>query len=484
MKDVFIKFIALSIMGVFIVTSNLNAQRVTVSPEISIRNDFSYHVIGEVGESILLYQDKGNDKKVLLFDPNLVLKSERQLQFENRRVRIFDLLNIDSAFCVFYGFASKEGMTTRMNVYSESAELLDSVEITMEEHHWRGLDYEIIFSEDNSKIALYSIQDKDKLKLVVFDVHRKERLIKEEYIIQNVDLDDELIQTIITDEGRFIMLTEWNNNRTNRKDHQLVIYDFTKSGKSANEIIIPMNDIVTQDVMMSFENDSKILGLAALYSEKRLSESKGFIWLASRLDQFDNVSIDLSPFDDEVIFEVYGSQKKDRLEDFSISDIFWKADGSPILMFEMSVDLSRRSAGLVPYSDGVTNYGSLRGWSDHYREDIIVVSLDNTGNKKWHQVFYKKQFSQNDGAAFSSYFPFETPSRLRLIYNDEIKNSSTVSEYIFDGAGNFKRTSVLSTEYQNLKLRFQDGLQLSSSELLVPSQKNYNLALVKIDFKK
>ena len=71
-----------------------------------------------------------------------------------------------------------------------------------------------------------------------------------------------------------------------------------------------------------------------------------------------------------------------------------------------------------------------------------------------------------------------------MIYNDEIKSNNTVSEYVLDPLGNYKRTSVLSTEYQNLKLRFQDATQISSTELLVPSQKNYDLSLVKIDFSK
>ena len=110
--------------------------------------------------------------------------------------------------------------------------------------------------------------------------------------------------------------------------------------------------------------------------------------------------------------------------------------------------------------------------------------MDREGLTDWHRVFYKKQFSQNDGGIFSSFFPFITPSRLRLIYNDEIKSNNTVSEYILDPQGNYKRTSVLSTEDQDLKLRFTDAEQISSTELIVPSQKNYELNLVKIDFAK
>ena len=75
-----------------------------------------------------------------------------------------------------------------------------------------------------------------------------------------------------------------------------------------------------------------------------------------------------------------------------------------------------------------------------------------------------------------------TPSRLRMLYNDEIKSSSTVSEYIIDPVGNIARNSLLSTDDQNVKLRFRDAVQLGNNELLVPSESNFNLSLVKITY--
>ena len=65
----------------------------------------------------------------------------------------------------------------------------------------------------------------------------------------------------------------------------------------------------------------------------------------------------------------------------------------------------------------------------------------------------------------------KTPSRLKLVFNDEIKNNNTVSEYILDPLGRFNRNSLLSTDYQNLKIRFADAIQISSNEFLAPIEK-------------
>jgi len=45
-----------------------------------------------------------------------------------------------------------------------------------------------------------------------------------------------------------------------------------------------------------------------------------------------------------------------------------------------------------------------------------------------------------------------------------------------------KRNSLLSTEYQNLRLIFQYAIQINNSSLIVPSQRNSALSLVKVDY--
>jgi len=112
----------------------------------------------------------------------------------------------------------------------------------------------------------------------------------------------------------------------------------------------------------------------------------------------------------------------------------------------------------------------------------VIMALHPDGSEHWTEVLFKKQFSQDDGGIYASYYPFITPSRLRLIYNDEIKKENTVSEYVLNGIGEYKRESLFSTRYQNIKLRLMDALQISNNEILIPSQKNYNLSLVKISY--
>ena len=69
-----------------------------------------------------------------------------------------------------------------------------------------------------------------------------------------------------------------------------------------------------------------------------------------------------------------------------------------------------------------------------------------------------------------------------LLFNDEIKYETTCSEYVLSPAGDFDRNSLLTTDGQNLRLRFRDALQVSAGECLVPSEFRNKLRLVLLRF--
>jgi len=159
-----------------------------------------------------------------------------------------------------------------------------------------------------------------------------------------------------------------------------------------------------------------------------------------------------------------------------------RQDGGKILIAEMQKKFSRNPTYDANYGTNYYNNGGVRAWVDYFNEDLIAIAIRPGGEEHWKKIMYKKQFSQDDGAIFSSYFLFQTPSRLRIIYNDEIKKENIVSEYVLGPLGKHKRQSIFSTEYQNLRLRFKDAIQISPTEILIPSERSRNLSIVKISY--
>ena len=482
------KVFSFIICVVFFLVGNLStAQEVIVSSDMSLRAKLAYDIIGRVDESILLYQNESKEQSIIIYNNDLVQQSERQINLFGKRPEIYEVVNLDTAFAVIYGYHEKKTENIQMDIFSATAELIDSISIASKDKDWSGLNFETIMSQDESVIAFYDMKGKDELHLLVYDLQLDSVLHNNVYLFQGSNLYNDLLNVDISNDGDFYMLTEINNSKSQKDQHEAIVFHFFPFSEEIQQINIPLYGIVCGDLMLSVDNNNKQIGIVGLYDEKKYSESKGFLWIAAPPLNFSNLDVKYIPFSQDLYFEVYGNRNEKHLEDFAVAEVIWKNNGSPILTFEMQVDISRRSAGgyITNQSSSSRNYrGSSTGWSDHYREDVVIVSLSKTDDVEWHKVFYKRQFSQNDEGIFSSFYSFLTPSRLRLIYNDEIKSNNTVSEYVLDPLGNYKRTSVLSTEYQNLKLRFQDATQISSTELLVPSQKNYDLSLVKIDFSK
>ncbi|HXR79670.1 MAG TPA: hypothetical protein VN763_02080, partial [Saprospiraceae bacterium] len=132
-----------------------------------------------------------------------------------------------------------------------------------------------------------------------------------------------------------------------------------------------------------------------------------------------------------------------------------------------------------------SNQGSYAhgGWVDYYYEDMILFAVHPDGTEHWKEVLRKRQYSQDDDAIYSSFFLFKTPGELKFLFNDEIKQENTVGGYVVTGDGHVERRTVFNTDYQRLKLRFKDGMQLAYNECIVPSERNGRLSLVRIIFK-
>ncbi|MFT4566443.1 MAG: hypothetical protein ACI9FN_001399 [Saprospiraceae bacterium] len=465
----------------------LSAQEVTVSSDMSLRAKLAYDIIGRVDESILLYQNELKEQSIIIYNNELVQQSERQINLFGKRPEIYEVVNLDTAFAVIYGFHEKKTENIQMDIFSATAELIDSISIASKDKEWSGLNFETIMSQDERVIAFYDMKGKGEMQLLIYDLDLDSVLHNNIFLFNGSNLNNDLLNVDLSNNGDFYMLTEINNNKSQKDQHEAIVFHFFPFSEEIQQINIPLYGVVCGDLMLSVDNNNGQIGIVGLYNEKKYSESTGFLWIAAHPMRFDNLDVKYIPFSQDLYFEVYGNRNEKHLDDFAVAEVIWKNNGSPILTFEMQVDISRRAAGryITNQSSSSRNYqGNNTGWSDHYREDVVIISLSNKAEVDWHKVFYKRQFSQNDEGVFSSFYSFLTPSRLRLIYNDEIKSNNTVSEYVLDPLGNYKRTSVLSTEYQNLKLRFQDATQISSTELLVPSQKNYDLSLVKIDFSK
>jgi transketolase len=112
----------------------------------------------------------------------------------------------------------------------------------------------------------------------------------------------------------------------------------------------------------------------------------------------------------------------------------------------------------------------------------LVFSIHPDGELHWKDILHKKQYSQDDGAMYSSYFLLKTRSNLRFLYNDEIKQESTVNEYILTGKGTPDRKNIMNTQGVELMLVMKNATQVSADEVIIPSERRRQLKLIKLTY--
>lgn len=462
----------------------IDAQRVTVSKEMSIRNDFAYDIIGLVKDNFLLYRDKGNERVVEVFDKNMKHLFDREIDLDFSKSDVYAIIPQDSVFTIIYGYRKKKYYNMRARKYNSFGAMIDSVTFLKDVENFKLETFQFEVSEDRSKTLLFSSRKNDLFYTYVIDNDEMRVLWRKESKLVGFDVRKDFRGVVVSNLGEVNALFDIDNSKYDRDNHHMILLGLDSSD-GLFENIFKFENKLTVDLEMDYDDKNQRIILAGLVSDESEFDASGYFYFSKPIVELDAQTV-IKDYDFDLTFlsEIYGKKlsKKKRLNDFVTRDIVLRADGGFILFAEMNKEYYRRSAfnGGSRLNSGFNSGG--RGWVDIYNEDIIAFSFHPDNTEHWKKILYKKQFSQDDGGVFSSYFLFKTPSRIRLVYNDEIKRNNTVSEYVLDPLGNFERNSLLSTEYQNLKLRFKDAVQVSSNILLVPSERNFKLSLVKIEY--
>lgn len=458
-------------------------QEVSISPELSLRNYFSYHILGDIAGKSIVVRDRGYVKEFDVFNRDLELVQSSEIFLEKRRVDIFSVLEQDSLFQLVYGFFEKDSMVFNTRVYNNKIELIDSTEfLRLDKREIRKKIVSTV-SEDKSRILLATVDEDDQLVFLLYNANTMSMEWSTKILLEDFDGPPIFHSAVLANNGDFLMAVNRDDWGSRAKGAAFLLV----SPRSGFHQYVGLNhgEKSLENVLTRYDNRNNNWLICATYKEDAEKESQGFAYLLKPTSSF-NVEEQFTylPFPQEMYATLLqGKKKKNRVfDDLSIVDIVFRNDGGFILVSEIQREYTRRN----PYNSygrvGYDGYSSRRAWIDYYNDDIIVSNISGDGSLLWNRILYKKQFSQDDDGIYSSFFVMKTPSRLRFIYNDEIKRNNTVSEYLMDPAGQIARNSLLSTAYQKMKLRFQDAVQVSSNSLIVPSERSYDLNLVRITY--
>ncbi|MEZ4933048.1 MAG: hypothetical protein R2788_13130 [Saprospiraceae bacterium] len=458
----------------------LVAQVVTVSDEFSIRENLAYYLLDDQRGNVLLFHDRTTKFEVQGFDERLHKQWEKEIELDKKRPEIIDVAPVGGDFCVMYSYRDKGQIILKAHRYNPGADLVDSVTFKNLGNIFHQPGIEVEYSEDKKVALLWSVENQSEITAMAFHMGRMKLLWEQKMNINNLVFTRDFQQMLVDNEGNMYLVLKKDNRRSKLDEHYIEIFECGgEDVEQINRYTVNMQGRLTYDAFFTFDNLNNSLVAGGLYGDDNSYNANGSFYLNVSHQNPDRQTLVFHPFENDfvnVLLEKNKSKNK-GLTEVEVQDVVLRRDGGILLIGELAKEFVRGGASSAYYART-----GVRPIIDYYYDDLFLISLHPTGELHWKNILHKKQYSQDDDAVYSSYFLAKTPSALRFVFNDEVKQANTVSEYVVQGNGEFDRNAVMNTERKDLSMRFRDGIQISSNAFVVPSEKRHKVKLVKVQF--
>ncbi|WP_020568595.1 hypothetical protein [Neolewinella persica] len=473
----------LSLLFLTFLCTSVRAQVLTVSDELIMRSDTEYDLIGKLGGQVLLMQDRDTKHLLTAFDRNMRQSWEKELELRGRNIRLLTTVSKQdgTGFHLVYIFRNGGRNFLQLDEYNPAGNLKDSTTLVDFGVFTSAPEDEIYRSEDETKLLLMISEQQNKTRCIGLDLSTMSLLYDHELEPEKFFFSDDFMQAEISNTGELFFVIERDNFKSKRKEHKYEVMTLAPN-LSFSTFELPMGDSLTYDIYFRYDNKNKTLTAGGLYTTKDFTQASGYFWINVDPKNASSARPDFTPFPLTLVRNIEGkkyNKKSPGIDELSVRDLVLRQDGGGLIITERNRQLERRSN--ASRTQVINNYG-IRPLVDYHYDELIVFSVHPDGNTHWTNILHKKQYSQDDGGVYSSYFLMENPRSLRFLFNDEIRFENTVSEYVVNGRGEFDRNSLFHTRDLDLRLRFRDGVQVAANEMILPSEHRNRLRLVKMTY--
>lgn len=454
-------------------------QKLIVSDEIPLRSEVKYDILGEIKGNALMMSTIGLKYEISGFDEQMRNSWTKELNFEKKQIGIMGYNVRESDFTLIYQVRQQGDTYLRAHRYDASANLKDSVTLINMGFVVFFPEYEMVISEDRNKVLFYAIDKGNELHAFVLDNETMDLLWEKRIVIDSYSNFDNPISVTIDNEGNMYSFIQESIYKQRREEghFRLIIYGKGQFGPKISTI--HLGEKVVYDARFIFDNLNKKLIASGFYYNRNPEKAEGY-FLVNLSPEGNLEKAKLQAFNDRFVSDLEGKDSRNNrgIMNINIADLILRRDGGLLIVGEESQDMERR----INNMNRMMYDNFSRSIIDYYYNDIFIIAINPDGEFHWQSVLYKKQYSQDDMGAFSSFFIFRTPEKLHLLFNDEIKYENTVSEYLLRGDGKSERKSILSTENQKIRLRFKDALQVNAQRIIIPSERRGRLRLARLEF--
>ncbi len=467
----------------FFFAHNSRAQNIQSSNEKNLGVEAQgYTFSGKINDRILFMYWTKSKVEVQAFDTDLHKQWDRTIELDKKFTHnILDIICGKTDFTIVDYAERKNIQYLKLAKYDSQIKLLDSATVKAVPKNPDITTPKLTLSDDKKTALLSEKAEAKYIDMCVFGFDSLKRIWDTRFDYKFYAEENKPEQFVVGNQGDVFLAFE--ENQFAKKGHQYKIEHFNGAA-NVQETIVPL-DFYVLHTKFSFDNYNRKFCGAGIYTEKNLSHAQGLFTFNIPLSPENGTmrrasGIVKNIFDDDFVSAFTGKKvtnTRGLTPDLRMQDIIHRRDGGLLLIVEQVRELTRISPGSSSFGFGHRDLAI----TDYYNDNTFLANIEPDGKMQWRSVVVKKQTSQNDDGRYCSFFVLKTPSAIHLIFNEDAARTTIVSDYVFKPDGKSERHTILNTDGKNLQLRFRDALQIGSNELIVPSQENYYVKLVKIE---
>lgn len=458
------------------------AQKVQVSNEFKLPNKSpKFKVIGKNNDGILV-RLFGSEDVLEIFSDDLKLLNSKTIEFKNQEGPLQHIMLNKTGAVIFYLMQDKKmSVLFAQPVNSKLMEIGKPIAIDtiIDRKDLVASNLRFKTSADQNFTFIYypffAAGEVQSVRFVCLD-RSLQTLYNKNIPLGREEAALESSRSLIDNAGNASLILKG----TNRSDYN--VFRVAANGEvSTYNIVLPKR--IFGEPSIETDNKNGTLLLSAFYddgAEAGEEVANGFLFLTMDGATGEWKSQTMTPFDKEFITTLTGRETREngRLYTFNLKKTVLRNDGGGLVVAESFIKDERE----VPMVGIQPGFNTFRTSSIYQFNDIIAFSFNAQGVVEWNAVLRKKQASEDDNGAFSSFFIANQKDVLRFIYLDDISSSADLNEYVLHSNGKSERKTLLNQEVSDLMLLPKSGRQIAPDAVVIPSYKSGVLKLTKINY--
>lgn len=488
------------------------AQKITYSePDRDDVRSVDFDIVGKLDNHYLVYKHVRSSFSISIYDDEMKLVNKVNMDFVPDRIINSEIIPYRDYFYFIYQFQKRNIVNCMAARIGGDGKIIGepvTLDTTAISFFASNKIYNILYSEDKQRIAVYKINSRDESKYV-FTSHLFDgslNSISKFTTTIPMQAHNDFLTEFTLDNSGTMAFVKASGNSDASTIQKIALLVKNPEDDSIYTYPLDIGKIYLGDIRVKADNLNNHFLVAAFYSKQRRGNIDGmYCALWNKADQQITATKQFE-FNDQLKSNARSEgSTRAAFDDYFLQNIVMRKDGGFAIASESAYSSSR---GVYnnrwdyfnsPYSPYWYNsnsylYGNSLGYyypwyspygylnqTRYFADNIAIMSFDSSANLEWASIIPKSQYDDYTDN-FIGYGTYITSGEVNFLFNEFTKRTLLLQSESIDPSGKVTLNPTFKELDRGYQFMPRYAKQVSLREVLIPCQYRNYLCFAKIEF--